>query len=208
MSDEFLDPDEILDPDDPRSSGTSGFDLGDLDHLADRAVASVMHLVRRANALAGGVLMFTVLAAAIGFSLGLVALSDGIRTVWIVVAGFFAVVGIGGVVVSMWRLRSVRRSADHLVGEVRSLISNDRANEQVVVETVQQTGERSDGSVVELSRGFFDMRSMVTGRVDDVRHVASAVQAVTTFPGFMALATLIGVVFLGFGVLFLIALAL
>ncbi|MEL6894082.1 MAG: hypothetical protein AAFP84_21005, partial [Actinomycetota bacterium] len=65
-----------------------------------------------------------------------------------------------------------------------------------------------DTSIDELSRGFFDMKTMVTGRVDDVKHVASAVSAVTSFPGFLALATLIGAVFLVLSLLFLVALAL
>ena len=199
-----MDPDEILDPDD-RPGAPGGFSI---DELAERAVDSVLGLIRRANALAGGVLMFVTLAAVGGFLLGLAALSDGIRTVWILLGGGFAVFAIGLVVVAMWRLRAVRKSASHLVNEVRTLIGANRDNERVVIETVERTDEGTDVSVVELSRGFFDMQSMVTGRREDIRHVASAITAVTSFPGFMALATLIGVVFLGLSLVFLLALAL
>ncbi len=208
VSDDYVDPDEILDPDDPRVAGRDGFDLSDLDALAQRAVDSVLRLIRRANALAGGVLMFVTVAAIGGFLLGLAALSGGIRTVWIMLGGFFAVVGIGSVVMAMWRLRTVRKSADHLVTEVRSLLGANRQNERVIIETMQRTDEGTETSVVELSRGFFDMRTMVGDRATDVRHVTSAVAAVTTFPGMMALATLIGVVFLGLSLIFLLALAL
>lgn len=199
-----MDPDEILDPEDPRLE--DGRTLGP-QQLAERAVESVLGLTRRANALAGGVLMFVTFAVVVGFALGLAALSGGIRTVWIVVGGFFALVGIGSVVRSMWRLRQVRATADGLVGEVRSLISGDRRNQQVVVETVERTDEGVDVSVVQLSRDFSGMQSMVGGSPQSVPRVASAVRAVTTFPLFMALATLIGVVFLFLGLLFLIALA-
>lgn len=199
-----MDPDEILDPNDPRSA-TGGFSI---DELAERAVDTVLGLIRRANALAGGVLMFVALATIGGFLLGLAALSDGIRTMWIILGGGLAAFAIGLVVVAMWRLRTVRKSADHLVGEVRTLIGGNRENERVVIETVERTDEGTDVSVVALSRGFFDMQSMVSGRREDVRHVASAIRAVTTFPGFMALATLIGVMFLGLSLIFLIALAL
>ncbi|MEL6891837.1 MAG: hypothetical protein AAFP84_09585, partial [Actinomycetota bacterium] len=161
MSDEYVDPDEIIDPEDRGD----GFGLDDLDRLARTAVDSVMHLVRRANALAGGVLLFVAVTSIGGFLLGLAALSDGIRTVWIVLGGFFAILAIGLVVVAMLRLRSVRSSADHLVGEVRSLIGGDRRNERVVIETVERTDDDGDTSIVELSRGFFDMKTMVTGRV-------------------------------------------
>lgn len=207
MSDEFLDPDEILDPDDPRLSD-DGFGLDAVDRLAQRAVDTVVTITRRANALAGGVLMFVTVAVIIGFSLGYVAFSAGWRTLWIVVGGAFGIIAIGTVIVAMLRMRSVRKSADQLVGEVRALISDNRDHERIVITTVEQTEESSEASVVQLSRGFFDMRSMATSRLDDARAVASAVTAVTTFPAFMGIATLIGAVFLLLSPFFLIAIAL
>ncbi len=208
--DDYLDPDEIIDPDDRahRRAGDGSFGFDDLDDLARRAVDTVLHLVRRANALAGAVLLFAVIAGVGGFLLGVAALSEGMQTVWIVLGGFFAIVAIGSVLLAMWRLRSVRTGADHLVSEVKSLIGGNSEHERVVIQTVQTNEASSDSGVVELSRGFFDMRSMVSGRVGDVKHLASAITAVTTFPGLVALATLISFVFLGLSLIFLIALAL
>jgi hypothetical protein len=193
--------DDIHDDDD-------GFGRDDLDRLARRAIDSVLHLVRRANALAGGVLMFAVLACVSGFLLGLAALSDGMRTVWVALGGFFAVVGVGSVVIAMWRLRSVRRSADSLVAEVRALIGGDRTTERTVIDTVLVTEERSDDGIADLSREFFGFRSAIGDRAQQFRALTSALSAVTTFPGLMAIAALVSFVFLGLGVIFAISLAL
>lgn len=185
-----------------------GFGLDDLDRLAQRAVDSVLHLVRRANALAGGVLIFVALFGIGGFLLGLAALSGGIRTVWIALGGFFAVVAIGSVVVAMLRLRSVRTSADTLVTEVRALVGGDGASKRTISDTVDSTEDRSDDGIVDLSREFMSMRGAIGDRVGQFRALASAVTAVTSFPGLMAIATLIGFVFAGLSVIFAIALIL
>ena len=71
--------------------------MDDLDRLARRAVDTVLTLVRRGMALAGGVLILAVVFGIGGFLLGLAALDGGIETVWIVVGGFFAVLAIGSV---------------------------------------------------------------------------------------------------------------
>ena len=212
--DDELDDDPIV-PDDVTAGAAGhgetdddGFGFDDLDRLARRAVESVMHLVRRANALAGGVLMFAVVASVGGFLLGLAALSGGIRTVWIALGGFFMVVAIGAVAIAMLRLRSVRKSADTLVTEVRELIGGDRANQRVVIDTVESTHGNQDDGVVQLSREFFSIRGAIGNRVGQFRELASAVTAVTTFPGLVALATLVSFVFLGLAAIFLIALAL
>lgn len=184
------------------------FGLDDLDRLARRAVDSVLHLVRRANALAGGVLIFVVLFAVGGFLLGLSALSGGIRTVWIVLGGFFAVVAIGSVVVAMLRLRSVKTSANTLVTEVRSLVGGDGASKRTVSDTVDSTENRSDDGIVDLSREFMSMRGAIGDRAGQFASLTSAVTAVTSFPGLMAIATLIGFVFAGLSAIFAIALVL
>jgi hypothetical protein len=184
------------------------FGLDDLDRLARRAVDSVLHLVRRANALAGGVLMFVTVVGIGGFVLGLAALSGGIRTVWIALGGFFAVAAIASVVVAMLRLRSVRRGADTLVGEVRTLVGGDRASKRTVADTVQSAEDRSNDGIVDLSKEFFSMRGAIGDRVGQFSALASAMTAVTSFPDLISIATLIGFVFAGLSVIFAIALLL
>jgi len=207
VSDEFIDPDEILDPDDPRLGGVADDGGDNLDQLARRAVDAVVGLARRANALAGGVLLFVLVAVLVGYALGIAAFNAGWQTAWIVIGGFFAIVAIGSVITSMWRMRSVRKSADQLVGEVRGLISGNRDNERVVITTVESSEESSEVSAIQLSRNFFDMRTIVSGSTNSAQAVTSAVTAVTSFPLLMGLATLIGAVFLLLSPFFLIALA-
>lgn len=203
MSGEFIDPDEIIEPGDPRLSDVSD----DLDLLSRRAVDAVIDLARRANALAGGVLLFVLVAVMVGYGLGIAAFNAGWQTAWVVIGAFFAILAIGSVVVSMWRMHSVRKSADQLVGEVRELISDDRSNERAIITTLESSAESSEASAIQLSRSFFDMRSIVDDPVDGSQAVKAAIAAATSFPLLMGTATLIGAIFLLLSPLFLIALA-
>ena len=207
--DEAIIPDEVFDGDvsGARTSGTTSGENG-IDDLARRAVDSVLHLVRRATALAGGVLIFVLVAVVGSFLLGLLALDGGIRSVWIVVGGFFGVVAIGSLLTAVLRLRAVKRSAGELVGEVRSLISGDRSTRRTVHETVSSAEGKSNDGIVDLSREFFSIRGAIGDRVGQFRGLTTAVTAVTTFPGLLALSAVIAFGFAGLGVLFAIALAL
>ena len=189
-------------------SDQPGFGVDDLDELAQRAVDTVLSLVRRGIALAGGVLIIAAFCCIAGFLLGLAALSGGIRSVWIVLGGFFLIVGIGSVIVAIWRLRSVRRGAHALVGEVRKLIAGDRQTERVVIETIETSEQAKNDGVVVLSRGFFGMQDTIGDRQDQFQEISKALRAITTFPALIALATVVSFVFAGLGLLFLIALAL
>ena len=203
-------PDEVLSGDvsGTRTSGaTSSADAG-IDELARRAVDIVLHLVRRAMALAGGVLAFVLVAVVGGFLLGLAALDGGVRTIWIVVGGFLGLLAIGSLLTAVLRLRAVRRSAGELVGEVRSLMSGDRSTRRTVHDTVSSAEGKSDGGIVDLSREFFTIRGAIGDRVGQFRGLTTAMTAVTTFPGLMALAAVIAFGFAGLGVLFAISLAL
>ena len=172
------------------ASGDNDFGRDDLDRLA------------------GGVLILAVVVGVGGFLLGLAALSDGIEKVWIVIGGFFAIIAVGSVLTAMLRLRAVKSGADTLVTEVRSLIGGDRGSERTVIETVQSTSGAENDGVVVLSRQFFSMKEAVGGRVDQFKTLASALTAVTSFPGLIALAVVISFIFVGLSIIFLLALAL
>ena len=203
-------PDEVLSGDvsGARTSGATSSAEAGIDELARRAVDSVLHLVRRAMALAGGVLAFVLVAVVGGFLLGLAALDGGVRTIWIVVGGFLGLLAIGSLLTAVLRLRAVRRSAGELVGEVRSLMSGDRSTRRTVHDTVSSAEGKSDGGIVDLSREFFTIRGAIGDRVGQFRGLTTAMTAVTTFPGLMALAAVIAFGFAGLGVLFAISLAL
>lgn len=175
--------------------------------LAQRAVDAVLRMVRRANALAGGVLVVAVFVCVGSFALGLAALSDGVRAVWIVVGGFFVIVGVGSIALAMVRLWGIRRTSAELVEEVTALIRGDRRNEQVVIETIEVSDAASDESALVASRGFFTMQQSVAAAG---RFVAlnAALRAITTFPALILLSALVMLVFAGLGLIFLIALAL
>ena len=184
-------------------------DRGDsVDALADRAVESLLTLVRRGTALAGGALAITMVICLGGFALGLAALSDGMRTVWIILGGTFAVVGIGAVVLAIVRLLRVKRSAVMLLTEVRDLIAGDSKSERVVVETLESSDGVQDQSAVVMSRQFFSMQNSVGGRGDQFLELSSALRAVTSFPLLMLLSTLITIVFGGLSLIFALSLAL
>ena len=185
-----------------------GFGLDDLDQLAERAVDSVMNLVRRGTALAGGVLMLAVVFSVGGFLLGIAALDGGIENVWIVLGAFFGLVAIGSIVLAILRLRWVKKSANTLVTEVRSLIGGDKQTKRTVIETVESTDASDGEGVVAVSKQFFSLQGEVGDRVGQFKSLGLALSAITSFPALVALSTVITFVFAGLSVLFLIAIAL
>lgn len=190
------------------TSDNSGFDRDDLAALAHRAVDSVMTLVRRGLALAGGVMIMAVSFGVGGFLLGLAALDGSIEKVWVVLGGAFAVLSISSVSLTILRLRSVKKGADTLFAEVLSLISGDSQTQRTVIETVESTDGREGDSVVAISREFFTLQGAVGNRIGQFKSLGVALTAITSFRALIAAATVIMLGFAGLSVLFLIALAL
>lgn len=189
-------------------SDSNGFDRDNLDALARRAVDSVMTLVRRGLALAGGVMIMAVSFGVGGFLLGLAALDGGIEKVWVVLGGAFAVLSVGSVGLAILRLRSIKKDTDTLFDEVRSLIGGDRQTQRTVIETVESTDSRESDGVVAISREFFTLQGAIGDRIGQFQSLRVALTAITSFPALIAAATVIMLVFAGLSVLFLIALAL
>jgi hypothetical protein len=181
--DDAISPDSIDGPDDDRSP---------LDELAERAVDVLLGLLRRANALAGGVLIFAFVASVGSYLLGIAALDGGARTAWIFLGGVGVIAGIGSVLVAMWRLSMVRRGSDALVDEIRRFIGGDDDAQRTVLETVEVTEVSGDESIVQVSRQFFSMRDGVDQRRSDLTELSMALRSLTTFPGLMALAVVTG----------------
>ena len=195
-------PDAVTPGSSESSSGQANTPDSGLDGLAQRAVDVVLGLLRRANALAGGVLMFAGVSCVLGYLLGIAALDGGLRTFWIVVGGVGAAWAIGSVLVAMWRLRAVRRGSDALVSEVRTLIGGDRTSRRTVIETVESTEGDDSTGVVQLSRQFFSLRQMVGDHRSTYTQLTLALTSITTFPGLMVLATVIGFGFAGLSLIF------
>jgi hypothetical protein len=179
-----------------------------IDRLARRAVQSVMTLVRRGVALAGGLLMITVVVCGGGFLLGYAALSDGIEKLWIMLGGFFAVLAIGASALAVIRLLLVRTRELQLVAELRRLITSDPRSEQVVIETVESNDASQDQGVVVMSREFFTMRDSIGSRIVEYPATQASLSAVTSLPFLVFITLTVSFVFAGLSLLFAIALLL
>lgn len=202
---------DVIRPDGVTSGGHNGgpsgahAGFGSVD-IAERAVDVLLGLLRRASVLAGGVLIFAVVACVGGYVLGIAALDGGLRTFWIVAGGAAGLWAIGSVAAAMVRLRVVRAGGEELIEEVRSLIGGDRDSERTVIETVESTEGSGDDGIVSMSRQFFSLRDVVNEHRSTFAQLSAALASITSLPGAMALATVIGFGFTGLSVIFALAL--
>jgi hypothetical protein len=178
------------------------------ERLARRAVRSVMTLVRRGVALAGGLLMITVVICGGGFALGYAALSGGIEKVWFLLGGFFAVLAIGAAVLAVVRLLAVRSREEQLIEELRRLIAGDAQTERIVIETVETNDASQDQGVVVMSREFFTMRETIGPQIVQYPALQESLAAVTSLPFLVFITMVVSFVFAFLGILFGIALRL
>lgn len=174
--------------------------------LAQRVVDSLLTLVHRGTRLAAGTLAIVALICVGGFFLGVAALSDSMRTAWILLGGIGAVVAIGCVVLAMFRLWAISTLSVALVSDLQALISSDPSSERIVIETVESSDGVQDQSAVVMSRQFFAMSESVGGRAGQFVALSLALKSVTSFPLLILLATAITVGFAGLSVLFLLGL--
>lgn len=184
--DDAISPDSIDGPDDNRQP---------LDQLTDRAVDGLLGLLRRANALAGGVLIFVFVTSVGSFLLGLAALDDGARSAWLLLGTIGIAAGIGSALLAIWRLLKVRRKSDKLTGELRRFIGADGDAERTVIDAVEATDVSADESIVAVSRQFSSMRDGVDQQELNLPELSMALRSLTTFPGLMALAVVTGFAF-------------
>lgn len=175
--------------------------------LAERAVASLLTLVRRGTRLAFAALVVVATVCIGGFALGMAALADGIETVWIVLAGFAAFVAIGSVALAMFRLWAITSLAKPMLAEIERMIAGDPRSERVVIDTVEASDGAQGRSAMVMSRQFFTMSDTVA-RSGQFTALATALRSVTMFPLLILLAVVITIGFAGLSLLFLIAIAL
>lgn len=192
------------------AGSTDGTD--DAERLADRAVAGVTRLARRATAFATRLLLFVSVLSIGGFLLGLAALSGGIETVWIVLGIVFAAIAVGAAVTARWRLGSVRRHVPELADEVRSMLRSGHSSGRTVVETFVVDDDRPDDvtgrSVMVFGRNTFDVRGLASSGAESTARITAAVTAFTSLPFLALVAIGISLVFGFLGLIFLVALAL
>ena len=160
-------------------------------------------LVRRGTALAVGVLAVVALICLGSYALGIAALTNQGRTLWIVLGGAFVIVGVGAVVLAITRLWLVKRSAFSLVEEFQRLLDGDVREQRVVIDTIEASEQVQDQSAVVMSRQFFTLRDSIDGRATQFVALAFALRTMTTFPFLMLVATVVTLGFAGFGLIFL-----
>ncbi len=181
--------------------------MADLDDLAGRMVRLVTALAGRGMRWAIRVAVVVALAAVTMYLLGLAAFDGSAEQVWAVAGAIIGLAAIAAPLLAAWRLRSVRRDATALVGDVRTLVDRNADARRVVIETVETglpTGERS--VVVYQSQDFGDLHRMAV-RTDDLKSLPAALSAVRTFPGLLIIGVLATLLFGFASFIFLIALA-
>lgn len=181
--------------------------MADLDELAGRLVQLVTALAGRGVRWALRVAVVVAIAAAVMYLLGLAALDGPVGRAWPVLGAILGLAAVAAPLLAAWRLRTVRREATTLVGEVRTLMGRNADAQRVVIETVETgipTGERS--VVVYQSRDFGDLHRLAL-HTGELRTLPSALSAVTTFPGLLIVGVLATLVFGFVSFIFLIALA-
>jgi hypothetical protein len=183
--------------------------LNDIDAMVERTIRTLTAIAHRVTRYATA-LLAAVAAIAIGsFLLGLAALSDGIRTVWIVLGIVFAAIAIGAAVTARWRLGRIRKHVPAIAGEVRALIADGKGQTQLIIQEFQDGDDDSAAeSAIVVSRRLYGLRGVVGHGTEGAARLTDAVTAITSFPGLALVAVGITIVFGFLGFIFLIALAL
>jgi hypothetical protein len=182
--------------------------------LAQRAADAVAVVTARAGTVVTWAVLIAAAIAGGSYWAGLMALDGGIRTVWIVLGAAFAWISLAGLVRLRWNLARLRRHADDLVGEVRTLIDSDPSNERTVIEVVETT--EADGSaghsmpgqsIMTFSQQFSGLGPMMGAERTQYRWLTRLVNTMKSLISTAAKAFVITGVFAALGLIFLIALA-
>ncbi len=205
------------DPEDGHLPGhevASGFVAGavsELEQLVQRVVDTVTMIARKATRFAFLLTIIVAIVCISGFLLGIAALDGGIEQVWIVLGIAFGAIAIGGPLVAMFRVGSIKRHVPELVNEVRSLLATGRETGRTVINTFDADDPHrpNEGrSAIVLTRQVYGLRGAVSSGLEGSARLTAAVTAMTSFPLIVLSAIAISVVFGFLGVIFLIALAL
>jgi hypothetical protein len=185
--------------------------MNEIDALVDRAVAAVSTIARRGSTLTTGVAIVAALIFGAAYLVGLGAFGGSTRTAWAVIGGALLLVAVGAPLVASFRLRSIPKKADRLVGELRALINRDESARRVIIDTVEAepgaahsmdargfaTGGFAAGGfgsggfgsartpqvVVQFQR-FSQLRSFATS--DDVKNIANVAQTIGSLPALVS----------------------
>ena len=172
--------------------------MSDIDALVDRAVSVVSTIARRGSTLTTGVAIMAALVFGAAYVVGLAAFGGGTRTAWAIIGGVMLLVAVGAPLLATFRLRSIPHKANHLVGELRTLLNRDESARRVVIDTVEAEpgaaqsintrgafgaggigGTRSPEVVIQFQR-LSQLRTFA--RSDDVRNIAHVARTIGSLP--------------------------
>jgi hypothetical protein len=175
--------------------------MSDIDALVDRAVSAVSTIARRGSTLTTGVAIVAALVFGAAYLVGLGAFGGSTRTAWAVIGGALLLVAVGAPLVASFRLRSIPKKANSLVGELRALINRNESARRVIIDTVEAEpsaagsmdargfaaggfgSARTPQVVVQFQR-FSQLRSFATS--DDLKNLASVAQTVGSLPALVS----------------------
>lgn len=211
MQEPSPDPEDVRLPEPKPASGFVAGAVSELEQLVQRVVDTVTMIARKASRFALKLAIAVSVVCIGGFLLGIAALDGGVEQVWIVLGVVFGAIAIGGPLLAMFRVGSIKRHVPELVNEVRSLISTGRETGRTVINTfdADDPNRPNEGqSAIVLTRQVYGLRGAVSSGLEGSARLTAAVTAMTSFPIIVLSAIAISVVFGFLGVIFLIALAL
>lgn len=183
--------------------------IRDAEVMVERTIRTITHIAQRVTHYATVLLVVVAVVAVGSFLLGSAALSDGIRTVWIVLGIVFGGIAIGAALVARWRLGRVRRHVPAIASEVRQLIADGKGQTHLIIQEFQDGDDASASqSAIVVSRRLYGMRGVVGHGMEGSARLTDAVTAITSFPGLALMAIGITLVFGFLALVFLLALAL
>jgi hypothetical protein len=184
--------------------------VAELDDLARRAVDVALRFARRAGRLAVVTGLFIAFVGLVTYAIGRAALDGGADSAWTIIGAVLVIVAVGAPLLAWWRLATVRRYAGELADDVRRLIAGDAEAKRIVIDTVE-AGEPSSlpppgtaqTRMLVTSQSFSRLRT-VSISTGGLRRLPGAVNAVTSFPGLLALGLLLSLVLSVLGFVFLL----
>ncbi len=182
--------------------------LNEIEAIVDRTIRVLTTIAERVTRYTTFLLAGVALIAVASFLLGVAALSNGIRTVWIVLGIVFAAWAIGAAFVARWRLGRIRKHVPAIANEMRALLTDGKGQAQLIIQEFQDDDDSTAESAIVVSRRLYGLRSVAGHGFEGSARLTDAVTAITTFPGLALVAVGITAVFGFLGFIFLIALAL
>lgn len=163
--------------------------------LAERAGDAFVTLARRGATLALGVAIIALLAIGLAYGLGLAALHGTARSVWLVVGGVLLLIGVLWPLRAAIGLRRLPRLLDSFVGELETLLGDDREARHVVIDTVEAAPTHTPSgrvvpSIVTQSQRFTSLRQIAVEHAD-LKTLRTAAQQVASAPGLAAISLLL-----------------